>query len=151
MKNWLLFVFSVLLLSSCASFKVPEMKGGESFNVDKISSEEVKLTLGANILNENWFGLKIKPSQLDLYVEDNLIGKVSLDKKVKLKRKRETAIEAPVTVILDEGAYMKMLRYVGKGDVKVRIKGDAKGGIFIFSKKFYVDETKSISTGKLGL
>lgn len=152
MRNMKLLIYIflfVLTLSSCAPFMVPEMKGKEKISVQKLSKEEIKVTISANMLNENWFALKIKPSVLDLYVEDELIGEVKLDEKVKLKRKRETEIDAPLTLILSSGVYAKLLRYAMQKEVKVRIKGKAKGGVFIFSKKFDVDETKAITMPSL--
>ncbi len=144
MRKYLLILISSLFLVSCA-LHAPEIRGGEKFNLDKVDGQTIKFTAGANVYNGNWFGIKIKPSKLDLYVEGDYVGKVSLDKKVKLKRKRETAVEAPLTAFLEKGTLMKVMRYAGKDQVTVRLKGKAKGGVFIFSKKVEIDETRTIS------
>ena len=71
---------------------------------------------------------------------------ITLNKKVKLKKRKETPIDANLTATLNDGALMKMMGYAAKGEVEVRLKGKAKGGVFIFSKKIDIDETKKIST-----
>jgi len=88
---------------------------------------------------------------MNLYIEDEFIGEVKLEKKVKLKSKRETALEAPFTLTLEKGAMLKMMRYATQGEIKVRLTGKVKGGVFIFSKKFEMDETKTISGASLKL
>ena len=63
--------------------------------------------MGADIYNENGFALKVKPSTLDLYIEDQYMGKVHLDKKVRMKRKSITRVAAPLTLTLAEAYDLK--------------------------------------------
>ena len=143
----------MFLLTSCGclDFNSPELRGAEEFSIQKIDGKEIKVNAKANMYNDNCFSVKIKPSDLELYVEGESIGTVRLDKKVKLKRRKETPIEANLTATLNDGAIMKMMKYVGRSEVEVRLKGKAKGGVFIFSKKIDIDETKKISTSGLKL
>lgn len=116
--------------------------------MDKIDGNTVKFHAGANIYNGNWFGIRVKPSNLELYLGDDYVGTVRLDKKVKLKRKSETAVDADLTANLEEGAMKKALRAALAGDVTVRMKGKVKAGVFIFSKKVDFDETRTIDASK---
>ncbi|MDB2656876.1 LEA type 2 family protein [Crocinitomicaceae bacterium] len=143
----------LLALSSCGclDFNTPEMRGGEDFSVNKIDGNKVDLNVKANIYNDNCFSVKIKPSDLELFVEGESIGTVRLNKKVKLKKRKETPIDANLTATLNDGALMKMMGYAAKGEVEVRLKGKAKGGVFIFSKKIDIDEKKKISTSGMSL
>lgn len=141
----LIALLTLIVFSSCRNLQVPEFRGGEKMNLEKVEGRTICVRAGANIYNGNWFGLKIKPSEFELYVEDEFVGMLSLDKKVKLKRKRETFVEAPFTANLEEGVLLKMMRYASKDQVKIRLKGKAKGGVFIFSKKFEIDQTKTVS------
>jgi len=127
------------------------MRGGEDFSVNKIDGNKVDLNVKANIYNDNCFSVKIKPSDLELFVEGESIGTVRLNKKVKLKKRKETPIDANLTATLNDGALMKMMGYAAKGEVEVRLKGKAKGGVFIFSKKIDIDEKKKISTSGMSL
>lgn len=148
MKNVLLLTLLVFALSSCGCFQfsAPEMRGGEDFSIEKIDGKEIKLNAKANIYNGNCFGVKIKPSTLDLIIDGEKIGTVTLDKKVKMKRKRETAIDAGLTATLEDGTnMMTLMKYASQPEIKIQLKGKAKGGIFIFSKKFEIDETRTVS------
>ena len=138
----------VLLVSSCA-VTAPEIRGGESFNIEQIEGNKVNLNVGANIYNGNWFGIRVKPSNLDLFLNDDFLGTVRLDKKVKLKRKSETAIDANLTATLENGAMGKAMRSALGGGLNVRLKGRVKAGVFIFSKKIDFDETKKMDASEL--
>ena len=130
-------------LTAC-KFHSPEFRGEEKFSFEGKEGNEIKLTAGGKVYNGNWFGIKVKPSELDLYVDNEYLGKVHLDKKVKMKAKRETMLEAPLTLKPDAGALLKAVKLVMKNDLEIRLKGNVKGGVFIFSKKFEIDETTTI-------
>lgn len=148
MKKLLSLVTLILVLTSCGclDFNAPELRGGEDFSVNRIDGNKIDMNVKANIYNDNCFKVKIKPSDLELFVEGESVGTVRLNKKVKLKKRKETPIDANLTATLNEGALIKMMGYARAGEVEVRLKGKAKGGVLIFSKKIEIDETKKIST-----
>lgn len=148
MKNVFLVIIVAFVMVSC-HIHTPKFQGGESFKMEKMSGQEVKMTIEGDVLNENWFGVKVKPSELDLFIEDVYFGKLNLDKKVKMKRKRTTHLVAPVTVKLEKGVMLKAMRLMSKDKLKVQLKGKAKAGVFIFSKKMEIDETKMVNGIKL--
>jgi len=127
------------------------MRGGEKINVSKVNGKKIEFTAEAKIFNPNCFTLKVKPSMMDLYVEGEYMGKVKLNEKVKLKKKKESQVEATFTAELSDGALMKAMKFATKKEVKVRLKGKVKGGVFIFSKKFEMDETKTIPGASFGM
>lgn len=145
MKNNILVISTFLFLLSSCHFYRPELRGGEQFQLEKISGQEVKFTAGAKVYNGNWYAVKVKPSMLDLYVDGELMGKIHLEKKVKMKAKRETDLEAPFVAVLENGALLKAMGLARKNSVQIRLKGKVKGGVFIFSKKFEMDETRTIN------
>lgn len=132
------------LLTSC-TFHEPEMRGGESFKLEKMEGQEVRFTAGAKVYNGNWFAIKVKKSTLDLYVDGEYMGKVHLLKKVKMKAKQETDLEGTFLAELEGNAMMKALGLAMKGEVTVRMTGKIKGGVFIFSKKLDFDESRKIN------
>ena len=150
MRNLIFILLLGTLFSSC-SIKTPKLVGDEKFKFESVKDGTVKFTAGATFLNENWFGIKVKPSMMNLYIEDEFIGEVKLEKKVKLRRKKETALEAPFTLVLEKGAMLKIMKYATQGQVKVRLTGKVKGGVFFISKKIEMDETKTISGANLRL
>lgn len=151
MRNLLFLTVSILLLSSCACFDLsaPEMRGNEKFEIKKVDGNKITLNAKADMYNENCFSVKIKPSNLDLIIDGENVGTVRLDKKVKLKSKQESTIDANLTATLSEGVMKKALKYATKSEIEVQLKGKVKGGIFIFSKKFEINETRTISGSSL--
>lgn len=134
----------LLLLASCA-IEAPEFIGSEGFKMEKMDGKEIRFTAGVKVNNPNWFGIKIKKSAVDVYVEDQLMGQIQLEKKVKMKAKRESTLTMPLKAVLEDGAMITMMRYASKENVNIRIKGKVKGGVWIFSKKIEIDEKRQIS------
>lgn len=149
--RFFLLVFSAitLFLHSCASLEMPEYRGNEDIKFQKIEGKKVQFEAGATVYNPNWFGVKIKPSKFDVYIENDFVGTVQLKKKVKMKSKRETALMAPFEAELADGVFAKAFKYAGKQDLNVRLKGKAKAGVFLFSKKVEIDKTISVPSSKL--
>tara|TARA_R110002072_G_scaffold232309_1_gene389692 strand:- start:46170 stop:46637 length:468 start_codon:yes stop_codon:yes gene_type:complete len=143
MSKIIILLFAFFLATSC-TFYEPEFKGGESFKVGKLEGKELQVTVGADIYNENGFALKVKPSTLDLYIEDQYMGKVHLDKKVRMKRKSITRVAAPLTLTLADGAMFKVLGLANKDKLKIRLSGQVKAGALFISKKIDVNEEKTI-------
>lgn len=138
----------VILMTSC-TFHEPEMRGEESFKLEKFEGKEVRFTAGAKVYNGNWFAIKIKPSILDLYIDGEYMGKVHLKKKVKMKAKKETDLQADFVAELEGNALVKAMGLAMKGDVVVRMTGKIKGGVFIFSKKLDFDESRTVNARSL--
>lgn len=141
----LLFFLMLVFLTACAEFKDLEYKGGESFKYKGIDGRNVSFTAGAKISNQNGFAVKVKPSVLDVYVENEQIGKLSLDHKIRIKRKSESYVEGPFTLQLEQGALLKSAKYLGSHELQVRLKGDVKAGVWFVSKKLSVDESRKLS------
>jgi LEA14-like dessication related protein len=151
MKKFLFILSAIVLLTGCATFQEPEFRGSEGVKMDKMDGQEITLSASVKVFNPNWYALKIKPSTVEVYLEEKLMGTVQLTKKVKMKGKQESSLSLHLLATLEDGAMFAALRYATKDQVKVRIKGKVKGGIFFLSKKVEIDETKTISGKDLNL
>jgi LEA14-like dessication related protein len=151
MKKFLFILTAVVLLTGCATFQEPEFRGSEGVKMEKMDGQEISLSAGVKVYNPNWYALKIKPSTVEVYLEDQLMGTIKLTKKVKMKAKQESSLSLPLLATLEDGAMFTALRYAKKDQVKVRIKGKVKGGIFFLSKKVEIDETKTVSGKDLNI
>lgn len=144
MKGLLSLFVTLFLLGSC-TFYEPEFRGGESINIEEIDGKDIHLRAGAKVFNPNGYAIKVKPSTLDVYVNEEYIGKVHLDQKVKMKAKQETVIEAPLTATLADGAMFRLMRLAGSENVTVRMSGKVKAAVWFISKKVDVDESRSLN------
>ena len=77
----------LVLLNSCGffTFLEPQIRQGEEIHITKINGKQIDFSFEATVYNPNGYGLKVKPSLLDVYVEGEYIGKVRLNEKVKVK------------------------------------------------------------------
>jgi len=150
MKVFFGFIF-LLLLSSCVSFKNPEFKSMDGYTFDGIEGNQVKFTVKATVYNPNFYTLKVKPSKVDVYAENQLYGTLNLTKTQKMKRKKETQLEVPMRFDMADGAMMGMMMLMRKDKVNLKLDGKVKGGVYFFSKKFPVTYERAISPKELGL
>lgn len=149
-KIFLVFI-TIFLLSSCLEFEDLEFNGMNDPKFEKIENKIISLTLGIKVHNPNRFSIKIKPSQLDVFVEEELMGKAFLDEKVKLIKKKEDLYEIPLRIELEDGVLLKLVRLSLKSKIKIRISGKVKCSIYGVSKKIEINETKEIDGKKLKL
>ena len=86
----LFFLLTILfLVSSCFEYDDISLLGIEGFKMGKIDGKRIAFSLDVKIDNPNKYSLVVKPSTLDVYIEDNLIGHTSLDQKIKFIKKNE--------------------------------------------------------------
>lgn len=137
-----LFVL-VTFLNSC-KVGAPDFRGSDGFKMEKIDGREVYAGVTAKVYNPNWFAIKLKKSAVDVYMEDQYMGKIMLDKKLKLKAKRESVLNVALHAHMEEGAMISLLRYSSKEEVNVRVDGKIKAGVWFFTKKIKVNETHKI-------
>ena len=111
----------------------------------------MKFKVGLSINNPNPYNIKIKPSSLDIYVNDKYAGKARITNKLVIRKK-----EAGVYYTLISANGKDIMKAVGGslkvlfgGNIKVRLKGKVKGGAYGVSKKIDVDFTESISAKDL--
>lgn len=151
MKKLYALLTIAFYFSSCANFEEPEFISSDGLKMGKIEGKKISLTADVVVSNPNWFGVKIRPSNLDVYIENQYMGKVYLEKKVKMKAKQESTLSMDLRAELADGAMITALKYANKENVKVHLTGKVKGGVWLFSKKIAIDETKTISGKNLKL
>jgi LEA14-like dessication related protein len=151
MKNLFFLSILFLIVTSCANFEEPEFISTEGIKMGKIEARNISVTANIKVSNPNWFAIKIKPSDIDAYIENQYMGKIFLEKKVKMHPKSETVLSLPLRAELADGAMITALKYATKDKVALHVKGKIKAGVWFISKKFDIDETKTISGKNLVL
>jgi LEA14-like dessication related protein len=141
-----LIVFSILLLvTSCASFKEPEFGGIKGFKIKKIDGRIINFSIQTTVFNPNWFALKIKKSTVDVYLQEQYMGKLYLEDNLKFISKSKNDLSVPLRMEMEDGALFSLIKYAKKETVNIRFTGKVRGGVFFVSKKFPVDEIQTIS------
>ena len=145
------FVSIIIFLSSCSSFKEPNIKGSDDFKLTQFEGKKITFSLTLAIENNNWYALKIKPSNVDLYLEDKLIGNLHLLNKVTIPAKKTTELIVPARIEFVDGAMISLFKIISKDQVAVRLNGKVKGGVLFVYKNFSVDEKWNVPTNFLKL
>lgn len=146
-KTWIALAL-LTVVSSCAIYEDPELTKVGKFQFSKLKGRSIDFSLETSVENPNWYAIKIKPSTVDVYVENLLIGQLSLQSKLRFARNTTSTVNAQLVGNLADGALINLVRLAGKDKVEVVLKGKVKAGVWFISKKFPVENKQTID-GKL--
>ena len=145
--------FFALLFSSCNVQDV-EMVNVNSYKVAKSSDDKIKLILNIRIDNPNTFNIKVKKTDLNLFVNGTDAGKINLEDKLIILKKTETDYDFVLTADQKQVSRAVVQAGIGialTGKVNINVKGWIKGKVFGIGKKIDIDEKQSLSVKDLGL
>ncbi len=149
MKKWLIvFSFFGGMFFSACSYRQVELIGIENVKIDKTSKSGVAATIFARINNPNNYKIRVSSNNLILKVGGVELGKAEISKKVALKR--AVTDTYPISLELNyknmaKGALRSLPSILLKQSVFTEVKGDLKGRVFLFSKKFPVNLNKRVN------
>jgi len=142
MRLCFLSVLFIFLSSSCSEFEELAYKGLDGIKFVKFEKKKLVLDIGVKIDNPNSFSITVKPSIVDILIDDQLLVKAKLITKVKFLKKTATTYRLPVEIDIEEGAYFKLLKYTVRKNVSIRIRGKVKVCVFGIVKRTMIDEIK---------
>jgi LEA14-like dessication related protein len=135
-------------LFSC-SLKDVKYTGFESIKDVKFDNKQLDFTLNLKVKNENGFNLKLKPSHLDVLLQNNKVADLMLNDKVKFRKKSENVYSMKLSAKLAEGALFSLLKVKPHKKIDLQFKGQIKIKAMGFSKKIDVDETQAFDLSLL--
>jgi LEA14-like dessication related protein len=148
----LTFAFLFLFLfSGCIEKDDFQFKGIEDKEIIKMNGKEIQLNLKVRIANNSGFPIRIRPSDLQVFLENDYISDVKLLKAVRIKSHKERVYSFPLKFNLGNGAIFKIAKSAFKKQLQVGLKGKLKLMSFGFPKKFELDETITLDGAKLNL
>ena len=149
MKKWIVAVcLPVLVLTAC-NFEEPDFGEVGNFQLQKLEGSHIECSVDVQVDNPNAIGFKVKKVSADVQMEDQMVGKVKLNEKIKVKRKSNKTYTVPLIIDLENGALITLMKNAGKKEVPVTIKGIDKGSVLGISKKLEFSETKKVNPGNL--
>lgn len=137
------------LVSSC--FDLPEFKGASNFKMGQLRSNKVSFSLDVNVFNPNGYGIKVRPSEFDVFIGKDYVGRAKLQKSFKMKRKKNTSCHIPLELNLEPGMMMKLMKWAQSRSLEVRLEGVLKASVMGVPKREKINETKTINPRDLGL
>jgi LEA14-like dessication related protein len=144
MSKWLSILILSFLLTSCLEFDDVKFKGIQNVKLPKFENNALVLDLTLKIENPNRYKIKIKPSELDVYIGGKKMGTVALDEKLVLKKRTEDTYSTQLQCKLEDGILLSLLKFATVKELSVGFKGKVKGSVLGFNKKVDIDEELSI-------
>ena len=122
-----LFCVTIVFLLSCSAPKAIEYRDFQHFRIENIgfSSSQVKMDLV--YFNPNNFGLQLKRTEVDVYVNNVLLGSTSQDYQIAIPKKAEFSIPLSMDVVMKNLLKNGWNVYMNK-EVTVKVTGKVKVG-----------------------
>jgi LEA14-like dessication related protein len=154
MKNYLLLMmFSFLSVGffSCAEIKPATIGGIENPKVKTLTTAGADFTFDMKIKNPNNIGVTVFPTSFDATVNGIDIGKIKLDKRVRIKANSDGISEFHVKSDFSKlgmGDIATVISMVASKNATVSLKGDVKVGKWYYKKRFPVEFKKTVNLSK---
>jgi LEA14-like dessication related protein len=126
-----------VVLCSCGKMEEPQFKGLENFNVKSLGLKETIVGFNATLHNPNGFGVTIKESALNIYIDSVFVGNFIQTIQISVKSESDFSIPLEGKIPISRALSMNLPRLIGK-EVLVRADGSVrvgKGGVYI-TKEF---------------
>ncbi len=116
-----------MAILSCSSPKALEYKTYHNFSVQKLGFNNSAVSLDLEYYNPNNYGLQLKSTDLDIFINGNLLGHSSLDTLIRIPRRDTFSIPVKFNVDMQNVFKNAWNTLIGK-EVLVRLSGKVKVG-----------------------
>ena len=122
-----LFIFLLVAIMSCSSPKALEYTTYRNFSIEKLGFSTSAVKLDLEYYNPNNFGLQLRRSELDVFVNNNLLGHSSLDTLINIPR-RDTFL-LPIKFAVDmQNLFKNTWNTFSRNEVTIKLTGRLKIG-----------------------
>ena len=118
---------AMILFASCKTSNIREPEYREIRDVRIKDVGLLKTTAGLDIVyyNPNNFGVQVNDADGDVYVDNILLGRFSLDEKIDVKKHKEFVVPA-ILKLNNLNAFLNHKEIWNKKEAKIRIEGKAR-------------------------
>ncbi len=147
MRLTITLLFTSIFLISCGIYEDLSLVGQPEVEVKGISDGNIELDLILEINNPNNQSFHVKKASFEIYLNDQLIGHTTMDKKTKIKANSNEEYSFPMKIKLDgkDLSLGMLLGSIFQSRVELRIDGDIKAGTFFYNQRFPVEWEERIS------
>jgi LEA14-like dessication related protein len=147
MKKNILAIILTLLLVSCHQFKPLEYRKLTDFKFVMFKLNKIEFKTNLIMHNPNKIGIDLIDSDMDIYINDRLLGKTKQIESIRINRLSDFTL--PLDVDVATGSinlsFLKgMWESMQKGKVKVTIKGKCKFNKMAIPFNFPVDYSENV-------
>lgn len=127
-----------LFFASCREPKELEYRDFKNLSTEKLGFSSSTIKLDLIYYNPNNFGLELKRTDLDIFINGNYLGHTAQEYQIHIPKKGEFAL--PLTIEVDmKNAYKNALPALFGQEVLVKVTGKVKLGKANVYKSFAVD------------
>ncbi|MEO6136631.1 MAG: LEA type 2 family protein [Ginsengibacter sp.] len=126
-KIWFFYFAAVSVLLSCSSPKALEYKTYHNFSIQSLGFTNTSISLDLEYYNPNNFGMRLKNTDLDIFVNGNLLGHSVTDSLISIPRKGTFLVPVKFNVDMQNAFKNAWNTIVGK-EVLIRLSGKVKVG-----------------------
>jgi len=125
---WFLFLcFVLIFFNSCTSIKELEFKEYKNFRFEKAGFNKSVVSVDLVYYNPNSFGLELKNTDLDIFLNDNLLGHSFQESQVQIPKKQQFTL--PLTIEVDMKHLLKnSMTAMFNKEVTIKATGKIKVG-----------------------
>lgn len=117
----------LLIIAGCSSPKELEYQNYKNFHLQNLGYNASRVTLDLQYYNPNNFGLQLRRTELDIFINDNFLGHSSSDTLINIPR-RDTFL-LPIKFDMDMKNVLKNAwNTIIGNEVTVKVKGTIKVG-----------------------
>lgn len=126
-KNSWIYIFVITAFLSCSSPKALEYKTYHNFNIEKLGFNNSAISLDLEYYNPNNYGLQLRSTDLDIFINGNLLGHSSLDTLIRIPRRDTFSIPVKFDVDMQNVFKNAWNTLIGK-EVLVKLSGKVRIG-----------------------
>lgn len=127
----------MVVLCSCGKMEEPQFKRLENFNVKSLGLKETVVGFDATLHNPNSFGVTVKESAVDVYLDSVFVGNFKQTQQISVNSEADFSIPLEGKIPISRAINMNLPGLIGK-EVLVRADGSVrvgKAGVFV-TKEF---------------
>ena len=134
----LAFLVIVVFMTSCLEPKELEYRNFQNLSSEKLGFTTSTFKVDLIYYNPNNFGLQLKRTDLDVYIDSNYLGHTAQDFQINIPRRAEFTL--PLSIEVDmKNAYKNAIPALFGKEVLVRVVGKVKLGKANVYKSFNVN------------
>jgi LEA14-like dessication related protein len=137
MKISFRLLFLVIVFFSCGKMEEPQFKRFENFKIKSLGLKETVVGFNVTLYNPNGFGVTVKESAVDVYLDSVFVGNFIQTQQIAVKSGADFSIPLEGKVPISRALGMNLPGLIGK-EVLVKADGSVKvgkAGVFI-TKEF---------------
>lgn len=144
--NLISLIIVVFILSGCSIYKSVDIGNVDNVDFKGLVDNKVNLNLKVPISNPNGYKIKIKSMDLDLKINGNYIGKMTIANDIVIPPKSDEVHEFPVIIVVRNplASMATMYKMRNSKSFDMEMDGDIKVKALIKSKIIKVSEKQRV-------